>query len=370
MRFELSEEQGELVDILTDLLQERSGSPAVRQAMESPAGYDEELWRTLAEEIGAASLAIPEEFGGAGFTRLEQSLVLERLGAALAPSPYLGSVAIAAAAVLETGDAAAAARLLPAVASGEAIAALAWADPHGRWAPATVDVRYDAAAGTLTGTVPLVLDGAAASPVLAIAQGPDGPALFEVTDPGALTRIRKPALDPTLRFATYRFDAVPAAPLGLGADESWSAVFDRVRDRALVAVCAEQIGVAERGLTMTVEYAKQRVQFGRPIGSFQALKHRMADMHVRLETARSASRAASWANAVDDPALPELAAVAKAWCGDALDLIAAETVQLHGGIAITWEHDAQLVFKRAHALGQLFGTPATHRARLASTLGV
>jgi alkylation response protein AidB-like acyl-CoA dehydrogenase len=366
MRFELSEEQEELVSLLRTVLDQRSDGPAVRRAMASELGYDPELWRVLSEEIGAAALAIPEEYGGVGFTRLEQSLVLEGLGANLAPSPYLGSVAIAAEAVRSATDEAVKERLLPGIAEGSSIAALAWADPHGRWNPERVDASYDGETRTVSGAIPLVLEGAAADVLLLVAQTPNGPGLFEVRDPAAVQRTVTPALDPTLRFATLRFDAVAVDPILTGD----AAALDRLRDRALVAVSALQLGAAERGLAMTVEYSKQRVQFGRPIGSFQALKHRMADMHVRLETARTASRAASWASADDDPSLPELAAVAKAWCTDSLDLIAAETIQLHGGIAITWEHDAQLVFKRAQALGALFGTAAEQRDRIATSLGL
>ncbi|MDL9979316.1 acyl-CoA dehydrogenase family protein [Microbacterium sp. ASV49] len=368
MQFDLSEEQQELVSMMRALLQQRSGSTAVRAAMTSDSGYDAELWRVLCEEIGAASLAIPEEYGGAGFTSAETHLVLEELGYALTPSPFFGSAVLAAQALLLSGDADACERLLPGIADGSQIAALAWADAAGNWAPGSVDVTATRAgdAWALDGETPLVLFGGIADVVVAIARTDVGPALFEVTDVDAVERIATPALDPTQRFATLGFAGVPAKMLAAGSD----ARLDVLRDRALTAITALQVGAAARGLDMTVAYAGQRVQFGRTIGSFQALKHRMADMHVELETARTASRAAAWAAAHDAPELVELAPLAKARCSDALNRIAGETIQLHGGIAITWEHDAHLVFKRAHATAQLLGDADAQRRRIQSSLGL
>lgn len=367
MQFDLSEEQQELVAFIRSLLEQRSDSTSVRRAIADQPGFDPEVWRVLCEEIGAASLAIPEEYGGAGFSTYESHLVLEELGYALTPSPYLGSVAIAAQALLAAGNEEVCTRLLPGIADGSQIAALAWADPNGGWSPETVDaVATPGEPWRLNGAVPLVLDGGTADLLLVIAQTPDGTGLFEAINPVAVPREHTPAVDPTLRFATLRFHDTPAAPVAIGE----AAHLDVVRDRALTAISALQVGAAARGLDMTVAYAKQRVQFGRPIGSFQALKHRMADLHVQVDTARTASRAAAWAVANDAPEVAELAALAKAWCSDALDLVASETVQLHGGIGITWEHDAQLVFKRAHATGQLFGTAAEQRTRTAESLGL
>ncbi|WP_029144869.1 acyl-CoA dehydrogenase family protein [Microbacterium luticocti] len=367
MQFEPTEEQAELRAIVREILTRRADGPAVRRAIAGPAGYDPELWRMLCEEVGAAALAIPEEYGGAGFSRFETHLVLEELGYSLVPSPYLGSVALAAQAILASGDEDACRRLLPAIADGSALAALGWADPRGRFSPATV-----AATATfdgewhISGEIPLVLEGHDAAIAIVIAGTDDGPRMFELTRPEALERTSTPALDPTLRFATWRMDAVPARPLGDGDPNA----LDTVRDRALAAIASTQSGTAARGLDMTVAYAAQRVQFGRPIGSFQALKHRMADMHVKVETSRTASRAAAWADSEDAPERAELALLAKASCSDALSHVGSETIQLHGGIGITWEHDAQLVFKRAHATAQLFGTAAQQRTRAAVSLGL
>ncbi len=366
MDSELTDEQTELQTAIRTLLERRGSTLASRAAAQSDDGFDRELWSTLSEEIGAAALAIPEEFDGIGATSFESHLVLEALGESLIPSPYLGSVAIAAQAILLSGDSDSASRLLPGIAAGESIAALAWADPTGQWSPAATGVVASEGddSWTLDGTTPLVLDGAVADPILVIATTPDGPGLFEILDAASVTRIAVPAVDPMLRFATLGFSGSAARLLTRDKE-----VFDRIRDTALVAITALQCGVAQRGLTMTVEYSKQRFQFGRAIGSFQALKHRMADMHVRVETSRSISRAAARSLAYGDSDVGRLALVAKAWCGDSLDLVAAETVQIHGGIAITWEHDAQLVFKRAHALSQLFGQAGHQRRRLARELG-
>lgn len=358
MQFDPTEEQEELVAMLRDLLSSRADSASVRRAMDSERGYDENLWRVLCEEIGAASLAIPEEYGGAGFSAFETHLVLEELGAALVPSPFLGSVAIAAQTLLAAGDAAACERLLPAIAAGESIAALVWATPRGTFDASAVDIRF--ADGAVSGSAPLVIDGPAADVLLVIAQTPAGPRLFEVAADAA-TCTPTPAVDSTLRFATVSFDAAPATPIGDVID------FDRVRDIAATAVTALQVGGAHRALDMTVEYAKQRVQFGRQIGSFQALKHRMADLHLLVQTATTASRAAASAIA-DDADLEAVAALAKAWCSDAFTTVTGEAIQLHGGIAITWEHDAHLYFKRAHATSELFGSPDAIRAREAERL--
>lgn len=363
MSFEPDEDQQELVALVRGLLNQRADSAANRRALESAERFDVGLWRLLCEEIGIAGMAIPEEFGGAGFTLREAQLVLEEVGYSLAPSPYLGSVAIAAQAILATGDVDAAARLLPGIAEGSSSAALAWAAPDGRFAPDRVGLRAEDGDGwRLSGTCGFVLDGALADVLLVIAQTREGPRLFEVLDPEDVIREDTPAMDPTLRLASLRFDAVAARPLGA----SEPAIGESLRALALTAISAVQAGTAARALDETVAYAKQRVQFGRAIGSFQAIKHRLADMHVRVEVARTASRAASDALATGAADRFQLAAIAKTICSEALAHVAAETIQLHGGIAITWEHDAHLIFKRAHSLGQLFGTAREERERATS----
>lgn len=359
---ELTEEQQEIIEAVRAVADRHATSADVREAF---GGTAHTLWETLAGEIGAAAIAIPEEYDGVGFTSMESHLILETLGEYLAPTPFLSSAVVAAGALLAAADEDAKSRLLPAIASGETVATLAWATRAGTWNPTEVEINAADAGGqwTLTGVSPLVLDGAAANALLTIAQTADGPALFEIIGAETVSREPAAALDPTLNIATLTFSDTPARLLS--ADPT---VLDHIRDTFLVALTALQVGAAARGLAMTVEYAGQRVQFGRPIGSFQALKHRMADMHVALETSRSISRAAARALAEGSEDLPRLAATAKAWCSDALNQIASETIQLHGGIAITWEHDAHIIFKRAHALDQLLGQASDQRSRLARIL--
>ena len=362
MLFALSEEQQELASTVRVLLAKRSDGGAVRRAVGEPKGYDESLWSVLCEQIGVAGLAIPEEYGGAGFTLFETHIVLEELGAALTPSPLLGSGVLAAQALLRSGDTAACERLLPAIAEGSAVAALAWTGDDGRWSTDSVPVRArDSDGWVLDGTCHYVLDGDHADVLLVLAATEDGIGLFEVEpDQAGVRRSHTPGMDTTLRFASITLEGAEANLVS----DTFAGELPGLRDIACVAVSALQVGAAQRCLDMTVAYGKERVQFGRPIGSFQALKHRMADLLVEVETSRSASWAAGWSAAQADADLPIRAATAKAWCSDALNKVASETVQLHGGIAITWEHDAQMYFKRAHATSQLFGQAHQHRQRL------
>ncbi|MCW2796026.1 acyl-CoA dehydrogenase family protein [Nocardioides sp.] len=343
MEFAFSEEQQELAATVRSLLTKRADSRAVRAAVESDAGYDESLWQTLCEQIGAAALGIPEEYDGAGFSLFESLIVLEEVGRSLAPSPLLASL-VAAETLLATDDEDAKQRLLARIATGEVATV----------APIS-SVALDGDA--LTGTAHRVLDGDRATVLLVAATSADGVALFEV-DPASVQRAWTPSMDQSVRLATLTFDGTPATRITGDA----AAALERAERVGAVGVAAMQAGCAARALEMTVAYTKERVQFGRPIGSFQALKHRMADMLVLVEMSRSASWAASYAVSTRADNADQLAHVAKSYCSDALSHIAGETVQLHGGIAITWEHDAQLVFKRAHALGQLFGQPHEHRA--------
>jgi len=319
MEFAFSEEQQELAATVRSLLSKRA-DPRVDD-------YDKTLWKTLCEQIGAAALGIPEEYDGAGFTLFESLIVLEELGRSLAPSPLLSSL-ITTEALLAGADEAAKRRLLPRIAAGEP-------------------------AAFVSGTGP-VLDGDRATVLVAATH--DG--LVEV-EPDSATRTWAESLDQTTRLAHVDLTDATTTPIGDG-----SAAAARAELVGAVGVTALQAGLAARALDMTVAYSKERVQFGRQIGSFQALKHRMADMLVLLEMTRSASWAASYAVSRSTDNAAELTHVAKSYCTDALARIAGETVQLHGGIAITWEHDAHLVFKRAHALGQLFGTAYEHRRQV------
>jgi alkylation response protein AidB-like acyl-CoA dehydrogenase len=315
-----TEEQTELAAIIRTLLDKRSSSAAVRAAAGSPAGHDQDLWRTLCDEIGAAALNVPEEHGGAGASLAESLVVLEELGRSLTPSPLLGTV-IAVEALLACDDEDARTRLLPRIAAGEL--------------------------ATVAFTPTNVLNGAGADIVLAVVDEE----LVEI-DP-TVARTPTPALDITLQLATL--DLTSASTTRIGGSEAVA----RARDVALIGTAALQLGGMQRALDDTVAYTRQRVQFGRAIGSFQALKHRMADMLVRVEMSRSAVLAAATRGS------SETALAAASYCTESFAHVAAEMVQLHGGIAITWEHDAHLVLKRAHALGALWGRPHEHRALLA-----
>jgi alkylation response protein AidB-like acyl-CoA dehydrogenase len=326
---ELTEERAALREAVRDLLRK------------DPDGH----WPRLCAEIGAAGLAVPERFGGAGASLVEAHLVLEELGRGLTPSPFLGSAVLAAQALLATDAGAACARLLPGIADGSRIAALALTGG--------VTVTHD---DRLHGTAHHVLDGDTAE-ILLVAV-PSG--LYEV-DPGDVSRTHTPTLDLTRRLATVELRGADGRLLGPCRP-------DRLRDIAAVALSAEQVGAASRALELTVEYTKTRVQFGRPIGAFQSLQHRLADLYVLVESARSASYAAVDAIVAQAPDAAELATVAAVHCTETLERVAAEMIQMHGGIGITWEHDAHRYFKRAHGTKHLFGDPHENLARLAVTI--
>ena len=332
-------EQDELARTVRDLLAKRSDSAAVRAAMESADGFDRDLWSTLCEQIGAAALAVPEEFGGAGFTIAETWLVLEQLGWSLAPTPLLASV-VAAGALAATG----AADASESVAAGT-LATLVQAD-----------VEWDGT--SLSGSVSPVQWGAQAE-ILLIAIPFGGKTALVQVDPAAagVTRTSLTPLDPTTPFARIDFDGAAAQVLSADAGDAVAAA-ERV---GLLVNTALQVGCAQRGLDLTVAYTKEREQFGRAIGSFQALKHRMADLHVLVQMSRSGAWAAVQAHIDGSADSDRLAASAGSYCAEAAVTIGGETVQLHGGIGITWEHDSHLILKRARVLHDAFGAP--HRIR-------
>ena len=379
MDLQVTPEQEELRAALRRFFADTSPSAEVRRLMTTPEGYDPAVWARMADQLGLQALAVPERYGGAGFGVREVAVVMEEMGRALVCAPYLSSAVLSAAALAACGDEDAKHDLLPGIAAGTTLAALAWMDTDD-WAPEAVTMTARRAPGgwTLDGSKHYVLDGHAADLLLVAARAPgdrmtgdrtpDGrPALFAVdgSAPG-LTRTTLTTLDQTRRLARLGFAATPARLLAADA----LPVLRHALDVAAVALAAEQLGGAQRTLEMTVEYAKVRHQFGRPIGAFQAVKHRLADMYVQVESARSAVLDA--AEAADErPAdLPAAAALAKAYCSDAFFHVAAETIQLHGGIGFTWEHDAHLYFKRAKASQEFLGPPALHRARLAQLVGI
>ena len=337
---------------LRAFLQTASSEATVRRLMETDEGFDSAAWQRLTHEFAVTGLLIPERHGGAGYGFVELGVVMEEAGRALLVAPLL-STALATAALLASGDAEAQGRWLPRLASGEVRATVAL-PPVGITATGLV-----ATGGTLSGSVSFVLDGHTADLLVVVAG--EQLHLVEATAPG-LTRTVLQTVDQTRKLARLDLDGVIAAPL--------AGSVDHLRDVAAVLLALEQVGAAQRVLETTVEYVKTRNQFGRAIGSFQAVKHRCADLLVEVESARSAAYAALAALASGSDELPVLAAVAKAFCSDAFLLCAGDSIQLHGGIGFTWEHSAHLYFKRAKASQLLFGDPAHHRHKLAGHLGL
>lgn len=311
MRFALTEEQTDLVATVHTAIAKRSTTMDLRAAIATPEGYDTTLWQTLTKQIGVTALAIPEAYGGVGCSYIEAHLVLEELGATLTPSPFIGT--LLATQVLAAADTPAAGELLERIAGG-----------------ATAAVVREP-----------VFDAAGAEILLLLRDD----RLHSVA-PSTATITPQPGLDPTWRFATVTIDETPGAPIGT-VDPTY------VTTVGATMMTALQAGAAREALERTVAYLKERHQFGRPLGSFQALKHRCADLLVQVETARTMSWAAAWELTQPTPDR-RLVHAAKTWCSDAFSQVAAEMIQLHGGVAITWEHDAHLYFKRAHATAQLF----------------
>ena len=371
MNFAFSEEQEELRRITRQFLESKSPETEVRRLMETTEGYDPAVWSQMANELGLQSLVIPEEYGGQGFTYVELTVVLEEMGRALLAAPFYSTVVLATNAVLHSGDEAAKKEILPGIASGETIATLALTEPNGKWDLSGVEATATKSgdAWTIDGTKMFVLDGHVADLIIVAARTGAGLSLFKVDgDAAGLTRTPLATMDQTRKQAKLEFSGVPATLIGTdgGADE----VLGRVLDLAVVALAAEQVGGAQKVLDMSVEYAKDRVQFGRPIGSFQAIKHKCADMLLEVESAKSAAYYAAWCAAELNDELPEVACLAKAYCSEAYFHSAAENIQIHGGIGFTWEHPAHLYFKRAKSSELLFGDPTYHRELLAQRLGI
>ena len=366
MRLGLSEEQEELRRVVRQFLDQKSPETAVRDLMHTEAGYDQAVWRQMAEQLGLQGIAVEERHGGSGFTFRELALVLEEMGGALLCAPFFSTVVLAAGALGRSGDEAACEELLPAIAAGRCIAALAFEEDDESNGAVAVP---DGAGWRLRGEKTYVLDGHTADVVLVVARSPRGLGLFRCDGAAeGLQRDLIPTLDLTRKQARLRFSGTPAVAVGrLGHGGT---VLDAVLRLAAAALAAEQIGGTQRCLDMAVGYAKERLQFGRPIGSFQAIKHRCADLLVECETARSAAYYAAWCAAAGDEDLPVAAAMAKAHCSDAYYRTAAENIQIHGGIGFTWDPPAHLYFKRAKSSQLMFGDPAHHRARLADLVGL
>ncbi|MCU1345865.1 MAG: putative acyl-CoA dehydrogenase [Acidimicrobiia bacterium] len=371
VNFAFSEEQEELRKTVRSFLESKSPESEVRRLMETEEGYDTAVWSQMGEQMGLQGLAIPEEFGGSGYSYVELGVVFEEMGRALLAAPYFSTVALAANTLLHSGDDAAKKAYLPGIASGETIATVAFTEPSGKWDEAGITATATASGDgfTLNGTKSFVLDGHLASLIIVAARTGKGVSLFAVDGNAAgLTRTSLSTMDQTRKQAKLEFANTPGQLIGTDG-EGWTTL-STVLDLAAVALAAEQVGGAQKVLEMAVEYAKVRVQFGRPIGSFQAIKHKCADMLLEVESAKSAAYYAMWCASEMNDELPSVASLAKAYCSEAYFHATAENIQIHGGIGFTWEHPAHLYFKRAKSSELLFGDPAYHRELLAQRIGI
>lgn len=359
-----SDIENELRSSVSALLADHCPPDAILARCEGAAPYDPALWRKLAADLGAAGLQVPEERGGAGASLRETAVVLEELGRSAAPVPFLGSAVLATTALL----ACPADELLPALADGSRTATLAVPLSTAPGAAFPTAVRVDGA-GTLGGRVTSVADALTADVLLVPATGPGGPALYAVEASAAgLSVDRRTSLDLTRPLADVTLTGVPGRRLAVGADAEAALRQALLTGAGLLA--SEQLGIAEWCLAATVAYLKERTQFARPLGSFQALKHRLADLWLDTVGARAAARYAADTLARGDADAPVAVAVAQAHCGALAVRAAEECVQMHGGIGMTWEHPAHLYLKRAKADQIALGTPGAHRAALAALVGL
>jgi alkylation response protein AidB-like acyl-CoA dehydrogenase len=374
MQFVHSEEQ-QMIRASARTLLAPYGSERLRAAMREPGGYEGTLWRQISGELGWSGLAVPEAYGGAGLGWVELCILQEEQGRRLVASPFFASVALAGAIVREAAAEAQRRTLLKRIAGGARVAC-ALTGRDGRPPPEDVTVQLDTRAGelTLNGISAFVSHADSADLLLVLARAHGSAGLSVVVLPAATPGISitpHVMLDLTRPMAQVAFTNVPvAAGELLGSAGSADAAVAKGLDLARIALAAEALGGAEQVLEMTTEYVKQRVQFGRPIGSFQALKHRLADMMVQVEAAKSAAWYAACVADEDSEELAEAAAIAKSYCCDAFYDCAASAIQLHGGVGFTWEHDVHLYFKRARASATLLGSPAWQRERLMRVLGL
>jgi len=371
MNFAFSDEQEELRKVVRQFLENKSPETAVRELMDTESGYDPEVWSQMAEQLGLQGLAIPEEYGGSGYGYIELIVVLEEMGRSLLCAPYFSTVALAANTLLQSGDEEAKKAHLPGIATGETIATVAFTEANGKWDESgiTATATKSGDGYTLSGEKMFVLDGHIAGLIIVAAKSDAGTSLFTVAgDASGLTREALPTMDQTRKQARLTFDGTPATLLGTEG-QGWT-VLETVLDLAVVALAAEQVGGAQKVLEEAVQYAKDRVQFGRPIGSFQAIKHKCADMLLEVESAKSAAYYAGWCASELNDELPSVASLAKAYCSEAYFHATAENIQIHGGIGFTWEHPAHLYFKRAKSSELLFGDPTYHRELLAQRIGL
>jgi alkylation response protein AidB-like acyl-CoA dehydrogenase len=365
MQFAFTDEQEQFRDVVRRFLAQKSPTTEVRRLMASAEGFDPGTWRQLAEDLALTGVDIPERYGGAGFGPVELGIAMEEQGRALLCAPYFSSCVLAASAILAAGDETQKSDWLSEIASGRRRATLALAERSGRWDAASVECRATRRGRrwTIEGSKWFVIDGCTADSIVVVARTGRGVSLLRVDAqaPG-VTRTPLASMDATRKLA--RIDFARAAADLLGETGSGSTILPRVLDHAAIALANEMVGGAQALLDSAVAYAKLRVQFGRAIGSFQAIKHKCADMLLDVELAKSAAYCAAQAEAENDAETPVLASMAKAAAADAYMRAAANTIQIHGGIGFTWENDTHLWFKRAKSSEVLLGDPNWHRERM------
>ena len=379
MKFALDDEQQRLRTTAHAFLAAHAASAEVRAAMVTERGYDPVLWQRIGGELGWPAVIIPEEHGGLGLGHVELMVLMEAMGSALLCAPFFSTVCLGANALVVGGTPAQQAAWLPGIAAGTTTATVAHAEADGRWDADGISAtaRPDGGDVVLAGTKSFVVDGHTADLLLVAARRPgsrgtEGVRLFIV--PASTPGVERRALgtmDQTRRLAEIRLNDVRVPKeAALGGDAAgWPALATTLQ-LATVALAAEQVGGAERCLDLAVAYAKERVQFGRPIGSFQAIKHKCADMLTRVEAARSASYYAACAADERGPELAVAASLAKAYCSDAYFQCAADCLQIHGGVGFTWEYDVHLYFKRAKSSESLLGDATHHRELVARYLAL
>lgn len=370
MRFSFTEEQALFRDIVRRFVTEQSPSGEVRKAMATDAGYEPALWQQLCDSVGLHALHIPEEYGGQGFGAVEMCIAMEELGRGLVCSPLFGSSVLAGTAILEAGLTADRERWLPPLASGESRYALAVDEGGGCWDAESVKMQYTEREGSysLSGRKTFVVDGCSADVIVVAARAPQTHGMegisFFMVDAGAsgVNRRLLNTIDETRKLGELEFDCASAELVGVPGQGG--VALERTMDLCRMYLANEMVGGAQRLLEDAVAYAATRVQFGRTIGSFQAIKHKCADLLLHVELAKSAAYCAAEAAVADDAEFPAIAALSKAVAADTFVKAAAQSIQIHGGIGFTWENDTHLYFKRAKSSEALFGQSAWHRERM------
>jgi alkylation response protein AidB-like acyl-CoA dehydrogenase len=369
VKLTFSEEQDELRKELRRFFEAKSPEAEVRRLMETPEGYDPAVWEQMASQLGLQGLAIPEQYGGSGFSCVELGIALEEMGRALLCAPYYSSVVLAANALLLSDDDAAKKEYLPRIASGELLATVGLAEDSGGWDESHMRLRATRSDGgyVLDGHKALVVDGHIAQLILVPARTGSSISLFAVEgDAPGLSRMALDTMDWTRKMARLEFSATPARRLGGDGDRG--AALTRLLQLAAVGLASEQVGGAQLVLEMSVQYAKDRVAFGRPIGSFQAIKHMCANMMADVESARSVAYLAARAVAEAEEEVPIAASVAKAFCSEAYARVTYDTIMVHGGVGYTWEHPAHLYFRRARSSEMFLGDANYHRELIAQLI--